>query len=95
MAPAALPVRGAAQALFVHGSAVVMVTPVDRARVLTAEVLQGLFDLTPAEARVAQGIGQASSVETLAAALGVKTDTVRTQIKAVLAKTGSKTNRAD
>jgi DNA-binding CsgD family transcriptional regulator len=31
----------------------------------------------------------------LAAALGVKTDTVRTQIKAVLAKTGSKTNRAD
>lgn len=83
-----LPVRGAACDLFLQATAVVMVTPVDRSSVPDAEVLQGLFDLTPAEARIAQGIGKAIDVETLARSLGVKPLTVRTQIKAVLAKTG-------
>ena len=85
-----LPVRGAAQDFFLDGSALVIVTPVDRASVPTAEVLQGLFDLTPAEARVAQGIAGARSVDALARSLGVKPLTVRTQIKAVLAKTGAR-----
>jgi DNA-binding CsgD family transcriptional regulator len=83
-----LPVRGAAHDLFLNASAVIMVTPVDRASAPTAEVLQGLFDLTPAEARVAEGIGRACSVEDLAKQQGVSPDTVRTQVKAVLAKTG-------
>lgn len=83
-----LPVRGAAQDLFLHASAVVMITPIDRSSVPTAEVLQGLFDLTPAEARIAQGIAGASDVNTLAKSLGISPLTVRTQIKAVLAKTG-------
>lgn len=83
-----LPVRGAAHDLLLNAFAVVMVTPVDRANVPAAEVLQGLFDLTPAEARVAQGIGRAMSVDDLARSLGVAGATVRTQLKAVLAKTG-------
>ena len=84
-----LPVRGAAQDFFLDASAVVMVTPVDRSSVPTAEVLQGLFDLTPAEAKVAQGIGSATSVDALATSLGLSRETVRTQLKAVLAKTGA------
>jgi DNA-binding CsgD family transcriptional regulator len=83
-----LPVRGVANDIFTRADSLLVVTPVDRASVPTAEVLQGLFDLTPAEARVARGIGEATSVEDLAAALGVSRETVRTQIKAVLAKTG-------
>jgi len=85
-----LPVRGAAHDLFLQATAVVIVTPIDRSSVPAAEVLQGLFDLTPAEARIAQGIGRATDVETLAKSLGVKPQTVRTQIKAVLAKTGAR-----
>ena len=62
--------------------ALLVVTPVDRAAVPTAEVLQGLFDLTPAEARVARGIGQAETIDTLADATGVNRETVRSQLKA-------------
>lgn len=83
-----LPVRGVANDIFSRADSLLVVTPVDKASVPTAEVLQGLFDLTPAEARVARGIGEATSVEDLAAALGVSRETVRTQIKAILAKTG-------
>ena len=83
-----IPVRGAARDIFTQATALLVVTPVDRAVVPTAEVLQGLFDLTPAEARVARGIGQAETVDTLADATGVNRETVRSQLKAVLSKTG-------
>ncbi len=83
-----VPIRGAAGDIFSGGTALLMVTPVDRAAVPTAEVLQGLFDLTPAEARVARGIAQAKTVETIALESGVSRETVRSQLAAVLAKTG-------
>jgi DNA-binding CsgD family transcriptional regulator len=83
-----LPIRGAAQDFFLEASTVVMVTPVDRTSIPAAAVLQGLFDLTPAEAKVAHGIGTARSVDALAKSLGVAHDTVRKQLKAVMAKTG-------
>ena len=83
-----VPVRGAARDIFTQTSALLVVTPVDRAAVPTAEVLQGLFDLTPAEARVARGIGQAETIDALADATGVNRETVRSQLKAVLSKTG-------
>lgn len=83
-----LPVRGAAHDFFLNASLVIMVTPVDRGTVPNVEVLQGLFDLSPAESRVAQGIAAAQTIDTLAARIGVARETVRTQLKAVLAKTG-------
>jgi DNA-binding CsgD family transcriptional regulator len=83
-----LPIRGQAQDFFTDGSIVVLVTPIDRAKVPTAAVLQGLFDLSPAEAKVAHGIGSARSIDALANSLNVSRETVRTQLKAVLAKTG-------
>jgi DNA-binding CsgD family transcriptional regulator len=66
----------------------VVITPIDRATVPGAEVLQGLFDLTPAEARIARAIGEAQTIEELAQTLQISRETVRTQLKAVLAKTG-------
>lgn len=64
--------------------------PVMPASVPGADLLQGLFDLTPAEARVARGIGEGKSIETIAAVQGVREDTVRKQLKATYAKTGAK-----
>lgn len=75
--------------MFSNISAILILTPVVPAAVPTADVLQGLFDLTPAEARVARSVGERHTVETIAASLGVSRETVRTQIKAVLAKTGA------
>ncbi|KYG98213.1 hypothetical protein SE91_06515 [Bradyrhizobium sp. DOA1] len=83
-----LPVRGSARDVFTRATFMVVVTPVDRGAVPTAEVLQGLFDLTPAEAQVARGVARAESLDALAAAIGVTRETVRTQLKAVLSKTG-------
>jgi DNA-binding CsgD family transcriptional regulator len=83
-----LPVCGAARDVFSQATALVVITPIDRATVPGAEVLQGLFDLTPAEARIARAIGEAQTIEELAQTLQISRETVRTQLKAVLAKTG-------
>lgn len=83
-----IPVRGSARDIFTRATFMLVVTPVDRGAVPSAEVLQGLFDLTPAEAQVARRVAQAESLDALAAAIGVARETVRTQLKAVLSKTG-------
>jgi DNA-binding CsgD family transcriptional regulator len=83
-----LPVRGAAHDLFSQATSLLVITPVDRSAVPTAEVLQGLFDLTPAEARLAGLVGQAKSPREAATILGVTEETARTTLKRVLAKTG-------
>lgn len=83
-----LPIHGAAHDIFAQAASLLVVTPVDRAVVPTAKVLQGLFDLTPAEARVARGISEAQTVEALAVSAGVSVETVRSQLKTVLSKTG-------
>jgi DNA-binding CsgD family transcriptional regulator len=83
-----LPVRGAAQDIFSQAIFLLVVTPVDRAAVPSAEVLQGLFDLTPAEARLAGLVGQAKSPREAARILGITEGTARTALKRVLAKTG-------
>lgn len=84
-----LPIRRGAHDVFVNASGILIVTPVVPAEVPTAEVLQGLFDLTPAEARVARSVAELQTVEAIATTLGVSRETVRTQLKSVLAKTGS------
>jgi DNA-binding CsgD family transcriptional regulator len=83
-----LPIRGIAYDLFSGAASLLVVTPVDRAAVPGAHVLQGLFDLTPAEARVAQAIGEAQTIEAIATQSGKSLETVRSQLKAVLTKTG-------
>lgn len=83
-----IPVRGVAHDIFSQAEMVLIATPVDRVAVPTAEVIQGLFDLTPSEARVARSVGQARTIEDIAAETGVSRETVRSHLKAVLAKTG-------
>ncbi len=65
-------------------------TPVDRSVVPTAEVLQALFDLTPAESKVARAIAEGKTIEAIALSSGLSRETIRTQVAAVLSKTGLK-----
>jgi DNA-binding CsgD family transcriptional regulator len=83
-----LPVRRSAQDLFSQASGLVVITPVDRSAVPNAELIAGLFDLTPAEARVARGVAGGLTLDEIGHAGDVSRETVRTQLKAVLAKTG-------
>ncbi|WP_072392822.1 helix-turn-helix transcriptional regulator [Hyphomicrobium sp. CS1BSMeth3] len=84
-----VPIRLGANDVFSSASAILVLTPVVPAEVPTADVLQGLFDLTAAEARVARSIAQTQTIESIADNLGVSRETVRSQLKAVLAKTGT------
>ena len=74
--------------VFADACSILVVTQVTPPAAPAAEVLQGLFDLTPAEARVARGIGEGRTVETIAEAFGLSRETVRSQLKAVLGKMG-------
>lgn len=83
-----LPVRRSARDLFTAASAVVIITPLAQGTVPSLSLLEGLFDLTPAEARVARGIAGCRTVEQIAIDVGTSPHTVRAQLKAVMAKTG-------
>lgn len=83
-----MPVRGSARDVFSNITGLIVVTPVDQSVVPNANVLAGLFDLTPAEARVAREIASGRTIEAIAEASGVSRETVRTQLKHVFAKTG-------
>lgn len=83
-----VPLRGLGRDVFDRGIAVVMATPVVTKDVPAAEVLQALFVLTPAEARVARAVGGGQTIDASAQTFGVSSETVRSQVKSVLAKTG-------
>ena len=82
------PVRGMARDVFTRAAAILLVTPVEVTEVPTATVLQGLFDLTAAEAKVARGLASGLTIGDIAAAHGTSSTTVRNQVRAVFAKTG-------
>jgi DNA-binding CsgD family transcriptional regulator len=83
-----LPIRGVAHDVFGSAVAMVIVTPVVPREVPTATVIQGLFDLTPAEARLAGIIASGSQPREAAMTLGIAEDTARTTLRRVFAKTG-------
>lgn len=84
-----LPVRRAARDIFSRSMAVLAVTEVGKVGPPDMRVLCGLFDLTPAEARVARGIAMAQTPETIAASLGISLETVRSHLKRIMGKTGT------
>lgn len=85
-----IPVRGNVHDILSPGAAVVLLTPLAPAPGPDAGLLEALFDLTPAEARIAAGIGDAQSVEQLAQRFNLSRETVRGHLKLVFAKTGTK-----
>jgi DNA-binding CsgD family transcriptional regulator len=85
-----LPVRRMARDVFGRAVAVMIATPVGQVGPPDMRVLSGLFDLTPSEARLAREVATGASVESAAVNLGLSIETVRTYMKRVMAKTGTK-----
>ncbi len=82
------PIRGWAPEIFSHCAAMLMLPPVTRPEAPPVELIRSLFDLTPAEARVARGLASGQTVSAIATESGTSANTVRTHVNAVLAKTG-------
>jgi len=73
-----------------HVAAIVTLTDLDAAGASPSEaMLQQAFDLTPAEARLAAQIATGRSLPEIARADGSSHETLRSQLKAVFAKTGT------
>jgi DNA-binding CsgD family transcriptional regulator len=83
-----VPLRGLGRDIFTGASALLYVTVLSRRASFPDALLQALFDLTPAEARVAGLIGNGHTVSDVAAQLAVQANTVRSQLKSIFSKTG-------
>jgi DNA-binding CsgD family transcriptional regulator len=83
-----IPIRLSARDVFVRCAAALVLTPVTRPQAPPVELVQSLFDLTPAEARVARDLATGRSAEDIASNGGVSLSTVRSQVRGVLEKTG-------
>jgi DNA-binding CsgD family transcriptional regulator len=83
-----IPIRLSARDIFVRCFAVLVLTPTTRPQAPPVELVQSLFDLTPAEARVARSLASGSTLKTIATESGVSPNTVHTQVSRILAKTG-------
>jgi DNA-binding CsgD family transcriptional regulator len=82
-----LPVVGAAHDIFWGALGVLIVTTIS-SRAPAPELLNGLFDLTPGEARMAALVGSGLSPRESANKLGIAEETARTVLKRVFSKTG-------
>ncbi|WP_283535762.1 helix-turn-helix transcriptional regulator [Methylorubrum extorquens] len=84
-----VPVSGAARDIFVRTTCLVVIKMVDTENLPSSRLVKGLFDLTPAEARVVRDIARGPGVPEAAVQASVTEGTVRSQLKQVLAKTGT------
>lgn len=85
-----VPIHGAGQDLFSFGTAVLVATPVTAPTAPDSNLLSGLFDLTPAEAKLARALVCGHNLTSAAQAQGVSRETLKTHLEAVLAKTGTR-----
>ncbi|WMS43232.1 hypothetical protein RDV64_02185 [Acuticoccus sp. MNP-M23] len=83
-----VPIAGSAREIFLRTAFFVIVTPVEWNRASAAEMIQGIFDLTPAEAKVGASLARGESVQSTAVDFGVSVETVRSHVKSLLAKSG-------
>jgi DNA-binding CsgD family transcriptional regulator len=86
-----VPVTGRARDIFDGAYGILVMTPCSTTTSPVDGILEALFDLTPAEAKVASRIADGLSLDQIAVQHHVAIDTIRAQCKAVFAKTG--TNR--
>jgi len=86
-----LPLRGSAQDVFSHGDMVLAATRVDAAGgQFPPATLIGLFDLSPAEAKLAVQLAEGLTVIEASQRSGITTKTGRTYLERLFAKTGTR-----
>jgi DNA-binding CsgD family transcriptional regulator len=85
-----VPIVGNSHDLFVMASWAMVIVPISAPKGAQASILEGLFDLTPGEARVARALATGLELEAAAANFGVSSATVRSQLKSIFAKTGTR-----
>ena len=83
-----VPVCLSSRDVFARSAAVLIVTPVVAPHAPPVELVQSLFDLTPAEARVARSLAEGATVHGIAESSALSVNTVRTHLSHVLQKTG-------
>jgi DNA-binding CsgD family transcriptional regulator len=83
-----LPLRGDARDLFSRAALFMVITPLDKGNIAPGEIIQGLFDLTVTEAKIAREIAIGMEPGQIAAKFGVSVETVRVHLKSIFAKTG-------
>lgn len=83
-----IPVEGQAHDIFSSLSWLLLIVPVANRPGVSVEILRGLFDLSPAEARVSRGILEGEAPSDIARKSGLSAETVRSQLKAAFAKIG-------
>ncbi len=84
-----VPIAGNSRDVFGSTSWLMIAVPISIQSGPDPRVLEGLFDLTLAEARVARAVALGQSVGSIACSNSVSTETVRSQLKSVLLKTGT------
>ena len=86
----AMPVTSASNDIFEGCRALLVVSDLSRASITDAAVLSLVFGLTSAEARLAAAICEGQDLNAASASFGVSRETLRSQLKTVFAKTGSR-----
>ena len=85
-----LPIRGAAHDIFSGAAVLLVATAVNMSgNAPSIQVLQGLFDLSPAEARLAAALASGRTLSEAAVAQGIRFSTARAYLKSIFLKTGT------
>ncbi|MGH6793713.1 MAG: helix-turn-helix transcriptional regulator, partial [Methylocella sp.] len=79
-----VPIRLSARDIFVRCAAALVLTPVTLPQAPPVELVQSLFDLTPAEARVARGLASGKTVEAIATDGGTSANNIIKKVSGVL-----------
>jgi DNA-binding CsgD family transcriptional regulator len=85
-----LPVRGVAHDLFTGAEILIVATSVSaRSALPSVSLLHGLFDLSPAEARLAALLAAGEPLKGIAAKSGIQFSTARSYLESIFRKTGT------
>jgi DNA-binding CsgD family transcriptional regulator len=83
-----VPIRLSARDIFVRCAGVLALTPLSAPNAPSLAIVKSLFDLTPAEARVARDLAEGKTVADIASGAGASESTIRSHVRGVLEKTG-------
>lgn len=86
-----VPVKGSARDIFLNAACFIILTSTKKTQAPQPEFLQVIFNLSPAEARVAKLLVDGNTVRAISRLLTISPETVRSHVKAILSK--SKVNR--